>query len=89
MAGHYDRKLKARVSTWVDRGRTLVGFLYEFDDSDECHLYYWEPQPGKVSFRLHKTKLVYVDDPAYVVGRRLESMPDPLTDEVVNTFDLS
>jgi len=90
--GVFDRKLNCVIHTWRDVARNLVGFVYIFDE-DRVYIVYFSPGANDVkgtgmSIHMHITRTRHVDDPTYIAGYKIETPPDPETDQKLDSLAL-
>jgi hypothetical protein len=80
--GVWNSNLQCVIATWRDVGRNLVGFLYRWEDNRVAIIYFSVDDSG-YTYRVHHTAAHYVDDPAFVSGWRLDTLPNPDNDPAV------
>lgn len=84
--GEWNDDHQCIISTWRDAGRNLVGHIFHWPEDNHAAIVYYRATIGKaVTIKIHVTTTEYIDDPHYVSGVRLGTLPDPTSDFTVTT----
>ena len=81
MDGMWSRKLDCVIYPWIDRGRNLAGHVYLNNTSGKGVIIYQAIKNDGMKVQSHRTSIHRVEDPEWVAGYRMDSTPDPDTDD--------